>query len=87
MEKSLTLSKQVLDPLKKGISSDIASTLKMDVTSKKYMRWRCCPHQEDNLPRNEWRLARVVGTSAGNDGHCRTSKVIIGSQNLDSRGK
>lgn len=31
MEKSLTLSKQVLDPLKKGISSDIASTLKMDV--------------------------------------------------------
>lgn len=43
--------------------------------------------KDDNLPRNEWRLARVVGTSTGNDGHCRTSKVIIGSQNLDSRGK
>lgn len=43
--------------------------------------------KDDNLPRNEWRLARVVGTSAGNDGHVRTAKFIIGSQNLDIRGK
>lgn len=43
--------------------------------------------KDDNLPRNEWRLARVVGTSAGNDGHVRTAKVVIESQNLDSRGK
>lgn len=43
--------------------------------------------KDDNLPRNEWRLARVDGTSAGNDGHCRTAKIIIGSQNLEGRVK
>lgn len=42
--------------------------------------------KDDNLPINEWRLASVVGTSARNDGHVRTAK-IIGSQNLDGRVK
>lgn len=45
MEKSSTLANECWTRWKKGISSDIASTLQMDVTSKKYMRWRCCPHQ------------------------------------------
>ncbi|KAJ8371926.1 hypothetical protein AAFF_G00298780 [Aldrovandia affinis] len=43
--------------------------------------------KEDNVPRNEWKLARVVETSEDDDGLVRKVKLQIGQSNLNSKGK
>lgn len=43
--------------------------------------------KEDNTPRNEWKFARVVETSEGDDGLVRKVKVQIGQRDLGKNGK
>ena len=43
--------------------------------------------QEEDLPRNCWKLARVIDTSVDDDGLVRKAKVQIGDKNLSKDGK
>ena len=43
--------------------------------------------KEDNQPRNEWSLCRVVEVMTGDDGLVRKARVAIGQPNLDSKGR
>ncbi|XP_048846374.1 uncharacterized protein LOC125717469 [Brienomyrus brachyistius] len=43
--------------------------------------------KEDNIPRNEWKIARVVEASADDDGLVRKVKVQIGQSNLGKKGE
>ena len=43
--------------------------------------------KEDNQPRNEWSLCRIVEVKIGDDGLVRTAKVAIGQPNLDNKGR
>lgn len=41
----------------------------------------------DDLPRNEWRLARVMETTADKDGLVRRDKICLGDRNLGKDGR
>ena len=43
--------------------------------------------KEDNQPRNEWSLCRIVEVKIGDDALVRTAKVAIGQPNLDNKGR
>ena len=43
--------------------------------------------KDDNLPRNQWLLARVDETYPSKDGHVRKVKLAIANPTLDSKGK
>ena len=43
--------------------------------------------KEDDIPRNQWRVCRVVETLPDEDGLVRKVKLEVGSQNLTSDGK
>ncbi|CAM1316337.1 Uncharacterised protein r2_g2573 [Pycnogonum litorale] len=43
--------------------------------------------KDENVARNEWKLARVVETYPGNDGLVRKVKLVIGDRMLDDKGK
>ena len=43
--------------------------------------------KEDNVPRNEWKLARIVETSEDDDGLVRKVKVQMGQSNLNRKGE
>ena len=42
---------------------------------------------ESNSPRNVWKLGRIVSVSASDDNLVRTAKVLVGTTDLDSKGK
>ena len=42
--------------------------------------------KDDNLPRNQWQLARVVHTYPSDDGLVRKVKLIVADSSLDRRG-
>lgn len=42
--------------------------------------------KDDNLPRNQWQLARVVQTYPSDDGLVRKMKLIVADSSLDRRG-
>lgn len=41
----------------------------------------------DDLPRNEWQLARVTETTTDKDGLVRRVKVCLGDRNLERDGR
>lgn len=43
--------------------------------------------KDDNIPRNEWKLARVVEARADGDGLVRKVKIQIGQSNLGKKGE
>jgi len=43
--------------------------------------------KEDDIPRNQWRVCRVVEVLPDEDGLARKVRLEIGSQNLASNGK
>ncbi|KAJ8332755.1 hypothetical protein SKAU_G00416510, partial [Synaphobranchus kaupii] len=43
--------------------------------------------KDDNIPRNEWKLARIVETSEDDDGLVRKVKLQIGQSNLGKKGE
>lgn len=43
--------------------------------------------KEDNVPRNEWKLARIVETSEDDDGLVRKVKLQMGQSNLGRKGE
>lgn len=43
--------------------------------------------QEDCLPRNQWKLAKVVEVTPGADGRVRKVKLLIGDSTRDNKGK
>lgn len=43
--------------------------------------------KDDNLPRNQWHLGRVIDTYASEDGLVRSVRLAIGDSNLDKKGK
>ncbi|KAL1268410.1 hypothetical protein QQF64_033773 [Cirrhinus molitorella] len=43
--------------------------------------------KEDNIPRNEWKLARVIETSADDDGLVRKVKLQMGQSKLGKKGE
>ena len=43
--------------------------------------------KDDDLPRNQWKLARVVKTSCDADGHIRKVKLAMSCPSLDLKGK
>lgn len=43
--------------------------------------------KDDNIPRNEWKLARVVETRADGDGFVRKVKIQIEQSNLGKKGE
>ena len=42
---------------------------------------------DDDLPRNKWRLARVVKTYPSVDGYIRSVKLVLADDAIDSKGK
>ena len=42
--------------------------------------------KDDNLPRNQWQLARVVQTYPSDDGLVRKAKLVVADSSLDRRG-
>lgn len=43
--------------------------------------------KDDNLPRNQWHLGRVIDTYASEDGLVRSVRLAFGDSNLDKKGK
>lgn len=43
--------------------------------------------KEDNLPRNEWKLARVSEVTTNKDGLLRRVKLCLGDRNLSKMGE
>ena len=43
--------------------------------------------KDENLPRGEWCLGRVIETFPSQDGYVRSVKLAIGNSNLDKNGK
>lgn len=43
--------------------------------------------KEDNIPRNEWKLARVVDTSEDDDGIVRKVELQMGQRDLGKKGE
>ena len=43
--------------------------------------------KEDDIPRNQWRVCRVVEVLPDEDGLVRKVRLEVGSQNLASKGK
>lgn len=43
--------------------------------------------KEDNIPRNEWKLSRVVAISEDDDGLVRKVKIQIGQRDLGKKGE
>lgn len=43
--------------------------------------------KEDSVPRNEWRLARVIETSADDDGFVQKVKLQMGQSKLGKKGE
>ena len=43
--------------------------------------------QDDNAPRNEWKLAKVTEVYPGKDGHVRKLQLLISESTLDDQGK
>ena len=43
--------------------------------------------QDNDLPRNDWRLGRVADTTVDSDGLVRRVKVCLGDQKLGRRGE
>ena len=42
---------------------------------------------DDNLPRNQWKLGKVVNAPKGKDGLVRHAKIKVGSGDLDAKGR
>ena len=42
--------------------------------------------KDDNLPRNQWQLARVVQTYPSDDGLVRKVTLVVADSSLDRRG-
>lgn len=42
---------------------------------------------DEDLPRNQWQLARVTEAHQGADGHVRTVKLAVADRTLDSKGR
>ena len=42
---------------------------------------------DDDLPRNKWRLARLVKTYPSVDGYIRSVKLVLADNAIDSKGK
>lgn len=43
--------------------------------------------KDDNLPRNQWELARVIEVFKSKDGHVRSVKLVTADSTLDNKGK
>jgi hypothetical protein len=43
--------------------------------------------QDDNAPRNEWKLAKITEVYPGEDGHVRKLRLLISESALDDQGK
>ena len=43
--------------------------------------------KDPDLPRNDWRLARVIETKCSKDGFVRSAKVVLSDPTLDKRGR
>ena len=43
--------------------------------------------KDENLPRNEWRLGRIVEAHLDEDGHLRKVRVSMGDPSLDAKGR
>ena len=43
--------------------------------------------QDDDLPRNEWRLGRVVDATTDSDGLVRRVKINLGDRKLGKKGE
>ena len=43
--------------------------------------------KDDNLPRNQWQLARVVEAEPDSDGLVRTVKITVADRSLDQSGR
>ena len=43
--------------------------------------------KDDNVPRNEWKLARVIEATKDDDGLVRKVKILVGERNLNKKGK
>ena len=43
--------------------------------------------RDENLPRNQWRLGRVVEAVPDKDGLVRKVRILVGTAELDARGK
>ena len=42
---------------------------------------------DDDLPRNQWRMARVTETLPSKDGLVRRARVQVATSNLDAKGR
>ncbi len=43
--------------------------------------------KDDNIPRNQWQLARIVDTAQSHDGAVRKARLVTADRSLDNRGK
>lgn len=43
--------------------------------------------KEENLPRNEWKLAKLIEANEDNDGLVRKVKIQIGQRDLGKKGQ
>lgn len=43
--------------------------------------------KEDNIPRNEWKLAKIVEANIDDDGLVRKVKIQVGESNLGKKGE
>ena len=43
--------------------------------------------KDDNLPRNQWKLARVIEVFKSKDGHVRSVMLVTADSTLDNKGK
>ena len=42
---------------------------------------------EENIPRNQWHMGRVVEVNVDDDGLVRKAKLMVGTSSLNSKGK
>ena len=68
--------------MEKGISPFLAGTAEVDPPKENLQVNDVVIVKEDDMPRNQWRVCRVVEVLPDEDGLVRKVKLEVGSQNL-----
>ena len=81
------LGQRILESMEERILAVVTAKAKMDRSQKKPTGERCRDCNDESLPRNRWKLARVHETFPNDDGLVRKVKMAIATESLDDSGR
>ncbi|XP_065115485.1 uncharacterized protein [Paramisgurnus dabryanus] len=81
------LAEQFWSRWRKEYLSNIATRQRWHTAKRNLQVGDIVMEKADNLPRNEWRLARVTETTTDKDGLVRRVKICLGDRHLEKDGR